>query len=82
MLLAEELALVAIKPDSGRHELGTRDQLNACLAGLLVAELLLDGLRRPRRPRRPHRAGARAAPHSRPTLAGGGRGGGREGARR
>ncbi len=43
MLLAEELALVAIKPDSGRHELGTREPLNACLAGLLVAELLLDG---------------------------------------
>lgn len=43
MLLAEELALVAIKPDSGRHELGAREPLNACLAGLLVAELLLDG---------------------------------------
>ena len=43
MLLAEELALVAVKPDSGRHELGTGDQLNACLAGLLVAELVLDG---------------------------------------
>ena len=43
MLLAEELALVAIKPDSGRHDIGTREQLNACLAGLLVAELLLDG---------------------------------------
>lgn len=43
MLLAEELALVALKPESGRFQLGTGDHLNACLAGLLVAELLLDG---------------------------------------
>jgi hypothetical protein len=43
MLLAEELALLAIDPDSGRHQLGIRSDLNACLAGLLVAELLLDG---------------------------------------
>ena len=43
MLLAEELALAAIKPDSGRHQIGTGAALNACLAGLLVAELLLDG---------------------------------------
>ena len=43
MLLAEELALVALKPESGRHQIGTGDALNACLAGLLVAELLLDG---------------------------------------
>ncbi len=42
MLLAEELVLIAIDPDSGRHALGTRDNLNACLAGLLVAELHLD----------------------------------------
>jgi hypothetical protein len=42
MLLAEELALIALDPDSGRHALGTRDQLNACLAGLLVTELRLD----------------------------------------
>jgi hypothetical protein len=42
MLLAEELALVAIDPKSGRHALGTRDNLNACLAGLLVTELHLD----------------------------------------
>ena len=42
MLLAEELALIAIDPDSGRPALGTRDNLNACLAGLLVAELHLD----------------------------------------
>lgn len=43
MLLAEELALVALKPESGRQQLGTGDALNACLAGLLVAELLLEG---------------------------------------
>ncbi len=43
MLLAEELALVAIKPGKGRAQLGTGGNLNACLAGLLVAELLLDG---------------------------------------
>lgn len=43
MLLAAELALVAIDPDSGRHALGTRDSLNACMAGLLIAELTLDG---------------------------------------
>jgi hypothetical protein len=42
MLLAEQLALIAIDPDSGRHALGTRDNLNACLAGLLVIELHLD----------------------------------------
>jgi hypothetical protein len=42
--LAEELALVAIDPSSGRHALGLRSELNACLAGLLVAELLLDGV--------------------------------------
>ncbi len=43
MLLAEELALVSHDPDSGRHGLGNRAQLNACMAGLLVAELLLEG---------------------------------------
>ena len=42
--LAEELALVAIDPSSGRHALGLRSELNACLAGLLIAELLLDGV--------------------------------------
>ena len=47
MHLAEELALVAIDPDSGRHALGLRSQLNACLAGLLVAELMLDGVIEP-----------------------------------
>lgn len=44
MHLAEELALVAIDPSSGRHALGIRSNLNACLAGLLVVELLLDGV--------------------------------------
>jgi hypothetical protein len=44
MNLAEELALVAIDPSSGRHALGVRSELNACLAGLLIAELLLDGV--------------------------------------
>jgi hypothetical protein len=43
MLLAEELALVALKPESGRHQIGTGEALNACLGGLLVAELLLEG---------------------------------------
>ena len=42
MLLAEQLALIALDPDSGRAAMGTRDNLNACLAGLLVAELHLD----------------------------------------
>ncbi|MEY2583406.1 MAG: hypothetical protein QOE09_3255 [Ilumatobacteraceae bacterium] len=44
MNLAEELALVAIDPSSGHHGLGLRSELNASLAGLLVAELLLDGV--------------------------------------
>ena len=44
MNLAEELALVAIDPSSGRHALGMRSELNACLAGLLITELLLDGV--------------------------------------
>lgn len=47
MLLAEELALVAVKPDTGRHVVGVRGQLNACLAGLLVAELMLEGAATP-----------------------------------
>jgi hypothetical protein len=42
VLLAAELALIALDPDSGRHALGTREQLNACLAGLLIAEVELD----------------------------------------
>jgi hypothetical protein len=47
MLLAEELALAAIDPESGRHPVGARSHLNACLAALLVAELLLDGCAQP-----------------------------------
>src|SRR2546423_2283876 len=43
MLLSEQLALIAIDPGSGRHGLGIRAELNACLAGLMVAELLVDG---------------------------------------
>ena len=43
MHLSEELALVAIDPRSGRHALGTRSDLNACLAGLMVAELVVGG---------------------------------------
>ena len=42
MLLAEQLALISLDPDSGRPAMGTRDNLNACLAGLLVAEFHLD----------------------------------------
>jgi hypothetical protein len=43
MLLCEGLALLALDPGSGRHALGVRAELNACLAGLLVAELVVDG---------------------------------------
>jgi len=42
MLLAEELALISLDPDSGRHPVGIRDKLNACLAGLLIVEAQLD----------------------------------------
>ena len=42
-LLAEDLALAAVNPETGRHALGLRSHLNACLAGLLVAELVLEG---------------------------------------
>jgi Golgi phosphoprotein 3 (GPP34) len=42
MLLAEELALIALDPDSGRHAMGIRDKLNACLAGLLIVDAQLD----------------------------------------
>ena len=41
VLLAEELALIALDPDSGRHAAAIRQNLNACLAGLLVAETQL-----------------------------------------
>ena len=40
LLLAEQLALLAVRP-GGRRPLGSRDVLNACLAGLLLAELQL-----------------------------------------
>jgi hypothetical protein len=43
MLLAEELALVAVDPATGRHALGTRSHLNATLAALLVCELMMEG---------------------------------------
>jgi len=49
VLLAEELALVAVDPDTGRHATGTRSHLNATLAGLLVAELMLDSVAGPGR---------------------------------
>jgi hypothetical protein len=43
MLLSEELALVALDPESGRTGFGTRSELEAALAGLMVAELVLGG---------------------------------------
>lgn len=47
MRLAEDLALVAINPASGRHAMGQRSALNACLAGLLLADLVLDDVIQP-----------------------------------
>ena len=47
MRLTEDLVLVALDPTSGRHALGRRSALNACLAGLLVAELVLDDVIEP-----------------------------------
>ncbi|MDP9074273.1 MAG: GPP34 family phosphoprotein [Actinomycetota bacterium] len=47
LLLAEQLALVAISEDSGHPRSSTGSRLNACLAGLLVAELALEGAVRP-----------------------------------
>ncbi len=47
MRLAEDLALVAINPASGRHAIGQRSALNACLAGLLLADLVLDDVVQP-----------------------------------
>ena len=47
MLLSEELALVALDPRSGRPALGLRAELNACLAGLLVGQLVVDGFAAP-----------------------------------
>ncbi|MDZ4827256.1 MAG: hypothetical protein SGJ13_12460 [Actinomycetota bacterium] len=43
MTPAQELALLAMKPGQDKHRLGTRAELNACLAGLLVAHAVLDG---------------------------------------
>ncbi len=43
LLLAEELTLLAIDPESGRPAVGMRDAHNACLAGLLIGQLALDG---------------------------------------
>jgi hypothetical protein len=40
MLLAEQLALVAIDPESGRHALGAPDALTAALAGLPIVVAL------------------------------------------
>jgi Golgi phosphoprotein 3 (GPP34) len=51
MLLAEEFALVAINPKTGRHALGMRSQVNACLAGLLLGELALAGVVAPGTPK-------------------------------
>ena len=67
MLLAEELALLAIDPETGRHRLGVRSDLNACLAGLLVAELLLDGVVVPG-PKEKTLVPAGAAPPDNPAL--------------
>jgi hypothetical protein len=44
MLMAEELALVAMNPARKGPGLGTRQPMNACLAGLLLGELVLQGL--------------------------------------
>jgi hypothetical protein len=48
MLLAEELALVALDPGTGRHAVGVGGPLNACLAGLLLGELVVEGVAEPR----------------------------------
>jgi hypothetical protein len=39
MLLAEELALIAVDPDSGRHALGVRNALIAATTAASVAAL-------------------------------------------
>jgi hypothetical protein len=44
MLMAEELALVAMNPLRKGPGLGMRRQLNACLAGLLLGDLELEGV--------------------------------------
>lgn len=43
MLLAQELALVASGRETGRHAVGRRPNLNACLGGLFLADLILAG---------------------------------------
>jgi hypothetical protein len=43
VLLAEQLALISLNPETGRHGAGLREVMNACLSGLLVAELMIDG---------------------------------------
>jgi hypothetical protein len=43
VLLAEQLALISLNPETGRHGAGLRGVMNACLSGLLVAELMIDG---------------------------------------
>ncbi len=64
MRLAEDLALVAIDPASGRHALGRRSALNACLAGLLVAELLLEDVIEPGRRANQVAVTGRSEPHA------------------
>src|SRR5437588_8574779 len=44
MLIAEELALVAMNPLGKGPGLGMRRPLNACLAGLLLGDLVLEGV--------------------------------------
>jgi hypothetical protein len=44
MLMAEELALVAVNPPRKGPGLGVRRQMNACLAGLLLGDLVLEGV--------------------------------------
>ncbi len=68
MRLAEDLVLVAIDPASGRHALGRRSALNACLAGLLIADLLLDDVIEPGKRANQVVVTGRAEPKT-PTLA-------------
>ena len=43
MLMAEELALIAMNPRRRSPGLGTHQHLNACLAGLLLGDLVVKG---------------------------------------
>jgi hypothetical protein len=43
MLMSEELALIAMNPRRRSPALGMRQHLNACLAGLLLGDLVLKG---------------------------------------